>query len=76
MPQHSLPATVRVTGIRRGRFVEFDYSVGDRDLSVELIMPSTAFEEFCRREGTVVLPAVEGVDRLIDGVAGLYRPPV
>lgn len=76
MPQHSLPATVRVTGLRRGRFVEFDYSVGDRELSVELIMPLTAFEEFCRREGTVVLPAVEGVDPLIEGVAGLYRPPV
>lgn len=72
----SLNATVRITGIRRGRFVEFDYSVGDRDLSVELIMPLAAFEEFCRRDGTMVLPAAEGVDlSAAHGAAGLYRPP-
>lgn len=75
MSHPSLNATIRVTGIRRGRFVEFDYSVGDRDLSVELIMPLAAFDEFCRRDGTVVLPAADGVDASAAGAAGLYRPP-
>ena len=37
---------VRITG-RRGRFVEFDYSIGSPELAVELIMPETAFTEFC-----------------------------
>lgn len=73
MQQPLMNATVRVTGIRRGRFVEFDYSVGDRDLSVELIMPLAAFDEFRRRPGTVTLPPAEGAAL---PVAGLYRRPL
>lgn len=74
MQQTALSATVRVTGMRRGRFVEFDYSVGDRELSVELIMPLAAFDEFCRREGVVVLPPADGA-ALPEKIAGLYRSP-
>lgn len=74
MPTALPPPTVRITGIRRNRFVEFDYSVGDRDLSVELIMPFAAFDEFCRREGAVMLPP-EGDAPLPERLAGLYRAP-
>ena len=38
---------VRVTGVRSGRYVEFEFSVNDADLTVELILPFAAFEEFC-----------------------------
>lgn len=68
------PPTVRITGIRRNRFVEFDYSLGDRDLSVELIMPFAAFDEFCRRERAVVLSPEAGAE-IPERLAGLYRPP-
>lgn len=36
----------RVTGVN-GRFVLFDFTIADRDLTVELIMPYPAFHEFC-----------------------------
>ncbi len=36
---------VRVTGTR-GRFVTFDFTIGDPCLTVELILPYAAFSEF------------------------------
>lgn len=47
---------VRVTGTRRDRFVEFEFSVNDADLTVELVMPVDAFREFCRANDVVMLP--------------------
>ncbi|WP_097459478.1 phenol hydroxylase subunit [Mangrovitalea sediminis] len=38
---------VRVTDRRPDGFVEFDFSYGDSDLYVELILPVQAFSEFC-----------------------------
>lgn len=49
-------ATVRVTGVRRARFVEFDFSLGD-DLVVELVMPYPEFITFCEARQAEVLPA-------------------
>lgn len=49
-----MQAHVRVLGTRLGRFVEFEYSLGDGDLAVELILPTKAFEEFCRARSAVV----------------------
>lgn len=66
---------VRVTGIRNGRFVEFAFALGDSDLSVDLIMPFAAFEDFCRRQAAVVLPTAEGVDVPAASAPGLYRRP-
>lgn len=46
------PCFVHVTGTRPGRtveFVEFEFIVGDTDLSIEMVMPREAFDEFCRR---------------------------
>lgn len=39
--------TVRIFGIRKGKFLEFDYTVGCEELTVELIMPYGVFAEFC-----------------------------
>lgn len=52
----SMRERVRILGTRLGRFVEFEFSIGDDDLAVELILPTRAFEEFCRTRGAVVLP--------------------
>jgi phenol hydroxylase P0 protein len=38
---------VRVQRIRANGLVEFDFAVGDSDVSVELVMPKAAFDEFC-----------------------------
>lgn len=38
---------VRITDTREDGFVGFDFSMGDPDLYVELILPARAFEEFC-----------------------------
>jgi phenol hydroxylase P0 protein len=40
---------VRVTGEQAGRFVEFEFAVGDPELSIEMILPFHAFDEFCER---------------------------
>jgi len=48
----------RILGVRLGRFVEFEYSLDDGLLSIELILPLAAFQEFCRaRDATVLAPA-------------------
>ncbi|MBP2227913.1 hypothetical protein J2847_001195 [Azospirillum agricola] len=72
---HSMTAYVRVMAIRDGRFVEFAYALGDDDLSVELIMPFAAFDEFCRREGAVMLGPAEAAGAPPPAGPGLYRPP-
>ena len=39
-------AVITVRGVRRGVFVEFEYSLADGELAVELIMPLHALREF------------------------------
>jgi phenol/toluene 2-monooxygenase (NADH) P0/A0 len=39
---------VKVTGVNTRGFVEFEFSVGQPELCVELMLPVAAFEEFCR----------------------------
>jgi hypothetical protein len=80
MPQ-ALPAFVRVIGIRRRRFVEFEYMVGDPDLNVELIMPIPAFTEFCEQQKVVLEDKYDLLSAARDGTsvepasAGLYHQP-
>lgn len=38
---------VKVTGINARGFVEFEFSVGQPELCVELMLPLAAFEAFC-----------------------------
>jgi phenol/toluene 2-monooxygenase (NADH) P0/A0 len=49
-------AAVRVTGVRRSRFVEFEFSL-DPDLVVELVLPYDEFREFCVEHHVQMLPA-------------------
>lgn len=69
---------VRVTGTRLGRFVEFEFFLNDEDLSVDLVLPFQAFDEFCTQNGCTILPPKDGAP---DGVqqrgqgGGLYRRP-
>ena len=62
------PRFVRVTGVRHNRFVEFDFSIGDPTLFVELMLPFEQFRQFCARqhaqELTVEQKAQVDYDRL------------
>ncbi|HEY0834389.1 MAG TPA: phenol hydroxylase subunit [Azospirillum sp.] len=73
----AMTAYIRVVGVRNNRFVEFEFSLNDEDLTVELILPIAAFDEFCRRYDAVVLDDVVLDDggALRDRGAGLYRRP-
>lgn len=53
---------VRVTGRRPGGFVEFDFSFGDADLYIEMILPERAFDEFCQAND-VQYPSAETIAR-------------
>ncbi len=74
-------AYVRVLGTRLGRFVEFEFSLGDGDLAVELILPLISFEEFRRERNAVLLPPAGSIAAELDRLAwragqpGLLRRP-
>lgn len=55
-PDQPLRKFIRVTGSRLDRYVEFEFSVNDQDLTVELVLPFSAFDEFCELQQAVVLP--------------------
>jgi len=48
--------TARIIGVRRGAYVEFEFTVGDEQLTVELIMPYQAFREFCADNSVQMQP--------------------
>lgn len=51
---------VRVTGTLAERFVEFEFAIGDPELSVELVMQFDQFREFCATHEVTHLTADEG----------------
>lgn len=68
---------VRVRRVRAGGYVEFDFSIGDPTLFLEMILPEPLFREFCARNSVTYLSEEEGrkVDedrrKWQDGDAGL-----
>ena len=47
----------RVMGVKRNYFVEFEFVAGDPTLTVELVLPITAFSEFCTVNDVLMLEA-------------------
>lgn len=66
---------VRVTGSRLDAYVEFEFSLNDRDLTVELILPYRAFEDFCERQNAVILPSEPDVADALERQAWRARQP-
>jgi phenol hydroxylase P0 protein len=62
-------AYVCVLGTRLDRFVEFEFSLGDGDLSVDLILPIVAFDEFCKARGAILLPLKDSISADLDRIA-------
>ena len=46
---------VRVCNQRADGFIEFEFAIGDPALCVELMLPETAFHEFCLANEVIVL---------------------
>ncbi len=62
---------VRVTGAARGGFIEFQFSIGDPTLYLDMILPRSAFEEFCATNKVVHLNAEQG--RMVDADHAKWR---
>ncbi|GAC1620078.1 MAG: phenol 2-monooxygenase [Nevskia sp.] len=56
---------VRLREQREDGFVIFDFSIGDPQLAVELILPASAYREFCSNNRVVHLSAAQAaqIDR-------------
>ncbi|NQV22610.1 MAG: phenol hydroxylase [Rhodospirillales bacterium] len=57
---------VRVTNVRRDRFVEFQFLWGGPGLSIDLVLPYPAFTEFCADNKAVILPADAQAQQALD----------
>lgn len=77
LPRHPTgPACfVRVRERRPEGFIEFDFAIGDPGLSVELILPEAAFEEFCATHRVRYLSAEEGEQVDADQAKWRYGRP-
>lgn len=49
---------VRVIEALQGGLIEFEFAIGEPELFVELIMPASAFVEFCEANQVTVLEQV------------------
>lgn len=73
--QQAEPCYVRVTGVRDARFVEFDFSIGDPTLYVELMLPFAAFEEFCASHKVITLTPEQAADVDFDRLKWRFGKP-
>ena len=48
---------VRVTGVKDDKFIEFDFSIDDPEIFVELILPTDMFNTFCTKNNVEFLQA-------------------
>lgn len=50
-----------VRNVTAANVVEFDFVYGDPDLTVELVLPVPAFQDFCIENGCLVTAAEPGI---------------
>ncbi len=73
---------VKIKGTRLGRFIEFEFSINDEDLTIELVLPVSAFREFCVMQNATILPSDASAEEEAEraawraGQPGLLRKPV
>lgn len=61
---------VRPFDVRRERFIEFHFEVGDEDMSVELVMPVREFLRFCERQDAYWLePESDDIREAVESLA-------
>jgi hypothetical protein len=64
-------AVITVRGVRRAAFVEFEYSLADGELAVELIMPLHALREFRSARRAQLRFATPDAERAYNDLAAL-----
>jgi len=62
---------VRFRELRADGFVEFDFSIGDPELSVELTLPLSAYQAFCRQHAVTYLTREQ--ERAVDHEKSKWR---
>lgn len=65
------PRYVRVTNGNHNGYIEFQFSIGDPGLFLEMMLPPAAFAEFCERHGAVHL--TEAQARAVDADERKWR---
>jgi phenol hydroxylase P0 protein len=66
---------VRVTGMLKAKYVEFDFSIGDPTLYVELVLPFDQFNSFCDKHKVKKLTAEQEVQVDLDRLKWRYGQP-
>jgi phenol hydroxylase P0 protein len=46
---------VRIRQVIDDKFVEFDFAIGDPSLYVELVLPTAAFNQFCKHNNVILM---------------------
>ncbi|WP_217896298.1 phenol hydroxylase subunit [Pigmentiphaga sp. NML030171] len=62
-----------ITG--RLRYVEFEFSIGDPELAVELVLAFPQFQEFCRRNRVRMVGAEEAARLDLERMKWRYGSP-
>ena len=65
--------TVRGFGIRKAKFLEFDYTLGCEELTIELVMPYPAFKEFCETNHVAEIICVPQIRYEYNRLAGAEK---
>jgi len=66
---------IRVTGVRNERFVEFDFSIGDPSIFVELVLPFQQFNHFCHIHQAQSLSAEQKAQVDLESLKWRYGEP-
>ena len=63
---------VKVIGTRLDKYIEFEFSLNDSDLAVELILPPDAFQAFCDANDVIVLTPDPAPQRAVAGLLNKF----
>ncbi len=66
---------VRITGIVNNKMIEFDFSIGEPEMYVELILPFEAFQSFCANNNVKHLSEEEAARVDYDRLKWRYGRP-
>ena len=66
---------VRVTGVLKNSFVEFDFSFDDPSIFIELVLPFTQFQRFCERHNAQELTPEQQTQVDLDKLKWRYGEP-
>lgn len=66
---------VRITGIHNNSLIKFDFSIGEPELYIELVLPFQAFQDFCAHNQVAHLTPEEAARVDFDRMKWRYGQP-